>query len=153
MMKKLSLCLMLLAGIATPAFATNGNTTFGYTPGSGLNFYMFQNGAGNNISETINGGNTYNTIAASQTAQALTGGSGGLTGDYLSHCVVQPASTSPGVVTILDNATTVFSFPGGASSLSNLAPFTIPIGALSVSGAWKITTGASVSVVCMGKFT
>lgn len=98
-------------------------------------------------------GRTYNTIAASQTAQALTGGSGGATGDYLSHCVVIPTSTSPGVVTIYDNSTTVYAFPGGSSSLSNLVPFTIPVGAVSVSGAWKITTGASLSVVCVGKFT
>lgn len=100
----------------------------------------------------VNGGSTYNTVAASQTAQALTGGGGGATGDYLSQCTVVPATTSPGVVTILDNATTVYAFPGGASSLSNLVPFTIPVGAVSVSGAWKITTGANVSVVCVGKF-
>lgn len=98
-------------------------------------------------------GRTYNTIAASQSTQALTGGSGGATGDYLSHCVVIPTSTSPGVVTIIDNATTIYAFPGGATSLSNLVPFTIPVGAVSVSGAWKVTTGANLSVVCVGKFT
>ncbi len=98
-------------------------------------------------------GRTYNTIAASQTAQALTGGSGGATGDYLSHCVVFPTTTSPGVVTILDNATTIDAFPGGASSLSNLVPFAIPVGAVSTSGAWKVTTGAGLSVTCSGKFT
>ena len=101
----------------------------------------------------INGANTYNTIAASQSAQALTGGSGGATGDYLSHCTVIPTTVSPGVVTILDNSTTIYGFPGGSSSLSNLVPFSIPIGALSTSGAWKITTGAGLSVVCVGKFT
>lgn len=100
----------------------------------------------------VNGGNIYNTVAASQTAQVMTGGSGGATGDYLSHCDIQPSSTSPGVFTILDNATTVFSFPGGATSTSNLVPFSIPIGALSVSGAWKITTGANISGTCYGKF-
>ena len=101
----------------------------------------------------IDGANTYNTIAASQSAQALTGGSGGATGDYLSHCTVIPTTVSPGVVTILDNSTTIYGFPGGSSSLSNLVPFSIPIGALSTSGAWKITTGAGLSVVCVGKFT
>ena len=101
----------------------------------------------------VSAANTYNTIAASQTAQALTGGGGGATGDYLSHCVVIPTSTSPGVVTILDNSTAIYSFPGGSTSLSNLVPFTIPVGAKSTSGAWKITTGASLSVVCVGKFT
>jgi hypothetical protein len=102
---------------------------------------------------TINGANTYNTIAASQTAQALTGGSGGASGDYLSHCVVVPTSTSPGVVTIADNSTSIIAFPGGSSSLSNLVPFTLPVGAKSTSGAWKVTTGANLSVACVGKFT
>lgn len=93
----------------------------------------------------------YETVAASQTAQAM--GATGATGDYLSHCIATPGTTSPGVVTVLDNATAVVSFAGGASSVSNLVPFTIPIGALSVSGAWKITTGANVTVVCVGRFT
>lgn len=101
----------------------------------------------------INGASKYNTVAASQTAQALTGGSGGATGDYLSHCVVTPGTTSPGVVTILDNSTAVVSFAGGSSSVSNLVEWTIPLGAVSASGAWKITTGANVTVVCVGKFT
>lgn len=99
----------------------------------------------------INGANAYKTVAAGVTAQSL--GATGATGDYLSHCVVTPGTTSPGVVTILDNATAIVSFAGGASSVSNLVPFPVPIGALSVSGAWKITTGANVTVVCVGKFT
>ena len=103
--------------------------------------------------QVLNGASTYNTIAASQSAQALTGGGGGATGDYLSHCTVLPTSTSPGVLTVKDNTTTIYAFPGGSSSTSNLVPFTIPIGAKSVSGAWKITTGAGLSVVCVGKFT
>ena len=105
------------------------------------------------IGGVINGANTYNTIAASQTAQALTGGSGGATGDYLSHCTIVPATTAPGVVTILDNSTAIYSFPGGGTTaLTTLIPFSIPIAAVSVSGAWKVTTGANVSVVCVGKF-
>jgi len=99
-------------------------------------------------------GRTYNTIAASQTAQALTGGSGGATGDYLSHCVIIPATTAAGAVTIYDNSTAVYSYQGGGTTaLLSLIPFTIPVGAVSVSGAWKVTTGANVSVVCTGKFT
>jgi hypothetical protein len=106
------------------------------------------------IGGVINGANTYNAIAASQTAQALTGGSGGATGDYLSHCTIVPATTAPGVVTILDNSTAIYSFPGGGTTaLTTLIPFSIPIAAVSKTGAWKITTGANVSVVCVGKFT
>jgi len=93
----------------------------------------------------------WETVAASQTTQTI--GATGAAGDFLSHIVVIPATTSPGVVTVLDNATTFFSFPGGASSLASLQPFTIDIRAYSVSGAWKITTGANVSVVAVGDFT
>lgn len=97
----------------------------------------------------------YETVAASQTGQSL-GATGG-TGDYLSHCVVYPTSTTPGVVTVFDSTSSatnnVIAFPGGASSVSNLVPFAIPVGAISVNGAWKVTTGSNVSVNCFGKFT
>lgn len=104
----------------------------------------------------VNGGSTYQAVAASQTATVLQI-STGATGDYLSHCVLYPTSTSPGVVTVFDNtnaaAGSAILFPGGATSLSNLAPISIPVGALSTAGAWKVTTGASISVVCYGKFS
>lgn len=104
----------------------------------------------------INGGSRYQAVAASQTATVLQS-STGATGDYLSHCVIYPASTSPGVVTVFDNTNTAANsailFAGGASSLSNLAPISVPVGALSRNGAWEVTTGANVSVVCYGKFS
>lgn len=93
----------------------------------------------------------YETVAASQTAQVL-GATGG-TGDYISGLLVIPATTSPGLVTLLDNATSIPVFVGGASSVSNLVPFFIPLGIKSVSGAWKVTTGANVSVIGSGNFT
>lgn len=96
-------------------------------------------------------GAEYETVAASQTAQTI--GPTGATGDYISHLVVTPASTSPGNVLILDNATSITVFAGGASSVSNLIPFSIPLGMISVSGAWKVTTGANVSVIAVGLFT
>lgn len=109
----------------------------------------------NDIGGVYNAGRNYETVAASQTAQVL--GPTGATGDYLSHCVVYPATTSPGVVTVFDNTSSatnnVIAFPGGATSVSNLAPFAIPVGAVSVNGAWKVTTGANVIVTCHGKFT
>jgi hypothetical protein len=93
----------------------------------------------------------YETVAASQTAQIL--GATGAAGDFLSGLLVTPATTSPGNVIILDNAISITVFTGGASSVSNLVPFFIPVGANSVSGAWKATTGANVSVVAIGNFT
>lgn len=115
-----------------------------------------QTGIGNvNIGAVQSAGSAYETVAASQTGQAL--GATGATGDYLSHCVIYPASTSPGVVTVFDNtnaaASNVIAFAGGASSTSNLTPISVPVGAISTAGAWKVTTGANVSVACFGKFT
>lgn len=94
---------------------------------------------------------SYETVAASQTAQAL--GATGATGDYISGLLVVPATTSPGNILLLDNATSITVFTGGATSVSNLVPFMIPLGMVSVSGAWKVTTGANVSVIGIGTFT
>lgn len=92
----------------------------------------------------------YETVAASQSAQVL--GATGATGDYLSHVMVQPTSTAPGVVTILDNAIEVHAYPGGTVSAA-LYPFRVDISAYSVSGAWKITTGTNVKCTGYGNFT
>jgi hypothetical protein len=102
------------------------------------------------IDNNVNAGE-YETVAASQTAQVL--GATGATGDYVSGLLVVPATTSPGNVLLLDNATSITVFTGGASSVSNLVPFFIPLGMVSVSGAWKVTTGANVSVIGVGNFT
>lgn len=96
-------------------------------------------------------GREYETVAASQTAQVL--GATGAVGDDIDGLLVIPATTSPGNVLLLDNATSITVFTGGASSVSNLVPFYIPLGMRSVSGAWKVTTGANVSVIGIGNFT
>ena len=101
------------------------------------------------ISSVAPGGLEYETVAASQTAQAL--GATGATGDYLSHVVIQPVTTAAGTTTIIDNATVIFTFTTG--TLGDLRPIVVPINAFSVSGAWKITTGASVTATAFGDFT
>ncbi len=93
----------------------------------------------------------YETVAASQTAQIL--GATGAAGDYISGILVIPVTTSPGNVLLLDNATSITVFVGGATSVSNLVPFFIPLGMISVSGAFKLTTGSNVSCICVGNFT
>lgn len=93
----------------------------------------------------------YETVTASQRDQAL-GATGGA-GDYIARVVIVPATTSPGEVLLLDNATSITVFVGGASSVSDLKPFSVDLGMTSVSGAWKITTGADVSVVAVGNFS
>lgn len=100
---------------------------------------------------SVVGASDYETVAASQTAQTL--GATGATGDLLAGLLIVPATTSPGNVIVLDNATSITVFAGGASSLTELKPLWVPLGARSVSGAWKVTTGANVSVVAVGAFT
>lgn len=91
----------------------------------------------------------YETVAASATNQAM--GATGAIGDYLSHVIIMPVTTAAGTVTILDNATTFFTYTTG--TLADLRPIIVPIGCNSVSGAWKITTGANVTAVGVGTFT
>jgi hypothetical protein len=100
----------------------------------------------------VNCPNTYERVAASQTAQVLGTGVGGI-GDYIAGMLIVPATTSPGAVALLDGATSMTVFTGGASSVSNLVPFYIPLGMVSQTGAWKVTTGANVSVIGMGAFS
>lgn len=97
----------------------------------------------------IAAGLEYETVAASQTAQAL--GATGATGDFLSHVIIQPVTTAAGTVTILDNATVVFTFTTG--TLADLRPITVPVNAFSVTGAWRITTGTNVTATAFGDFT
>lgn len=94
---------------------------------------------------------TYETVAASQTAQTL--GPTGAAGDFIKRVVIIPATTTPGVVTLLDGATSIPLFVGGASSVADLAPIFIDLEMFSVSGAWKITTGNNVSAIGIGVFT
>lgn len=98
------------------------------------------------------GAGSYETVAASQTDQAM--GATGAAGDYLAGVLIVPAGTSPGAVSIKDGSGSAITiFTGGASSISNLVPFFVPLGVISGSGAWKVTTGASVSAIGVGKFT
>lgn len=98
-------------------------------------------------------GAMFETIAASQTDQVM--GAAGAAGDILRGVLIVPATTSPGAVTIKDGAgAAVTIFTGGATSVADLTPFFVELGNLrSVSGAWKIGTGANVSAIGVGSFT
>ncbi len=94
----------------------------------------------------------YETVAASQTDQVM--GPTGAKGDYLTGILVVPATTSPGVIQIKDGSGSAITvFTGGATSVANLTPFFISLGLVSLSGAWKVTTGANVSAIGIGSFT
>lgn len=108
--------------------------------------------AGNAKGLITRGGGEYETVAASQTDQAL-GATGG-TGDLLAKLIIVPATTSPGAVSIKDGAGSAITvFTGGASSVADLKPFEIVLDVISTGGAWSVTTGANVSVIGVGDFT
>lgn len=105
--------------------------------------------APNASASVIGAGLQYETVAASQTAQVM--GTTGAVGDLMSHVVFQPTTTGAGTCTILDNATVIYTFTTG--TLSDLRPIVVPVNAFSVSGAWKITTGANITATAFGSFT
>lgn len=95
---------------------------------------------------------SYEAVAASQTDQVM-GGAGAI-GDVLAQMTVTPASTSPGAISIKDGSGgSLTVFAGGANSVVDLKPFTIVLGLTSALGAWKVTTGANVSLLASGSFT
>lgn|SRR5579875_3000378 len=93
-------------------------------------------------------------VANVSASQSVVLGSTGAVGDWLESLLVVPATTSPGAVSIQDGAAAPITvFAGGATSIADLRPFSIPVRAASKNGAWKVTTGANVSVVASGSFT
>lgn len=94
----------------------------------------------------------YEKVAASASDQAL--GATGATGDYLDKLIIIPATVNAGAVSIKDGGGSAITiFPGGTASLTELRPMTVSVEAVSTGGAWKVTTGADVSVLAVGKFT
>ena len=93
--------------------------------------------------------NSYETVAASQTGQVL--GLNGAQGDFIERLIIVPATTTPGLVTLLDGSTSIpIMVTGGTTTL---VPICVELNCHSQTGAWKITTGASVSVIAIGDFT
>jgi hypothetical protein len=94
----------------------------------------------------------YETVAASATDQVM--GAVGGAGDYLSGVLIIPAAAGCGAVSVKDGAgsgITIFA-GGGTTALPTLAPIFVPLGIYSKDGAWKVTTGANVSAIGIGKF-
>lgn len=93
----------------------------------------------------------YETVAASQTARVI--GTTGAAKDFIARLIIVPASVSPGVVALLDDTTSINLLPGGSNSLTELKPIVVELNMRSVNGPWKVTTGASVSVIAVGYFS
>lgn len=97
---------------------------------------------------------TYVTAAASTTQQC---GATGASGDYLDGVLIIPGTAAAGVVQIKDGAGSAINIfaGGGTTALPTLAPFFVPIGAVSSGGAggWKVITNTNVTAVAVGNFT
>jgi len=89
-------------------------------------------------------------VGESASAQAL-GRAGGARGDQVDHLIVIPQTNAPGIVTLTDGSTDYPLYLGGSDA--TLKPFTIVVDLKSLTGAWKITTGAHVKVLAVGRFT
>lgn len=100
--------------------------------------------------EVTSGDDEYETVAASQTDQVL--GATGAAGDFLARLIIVVATAATAQVQIKDgsgSAITIFpNSPGGG-----IGTYVIEVGLTSTGGAWKVTTGAGVSVIAVGDFT
>lgn len=93
------------------------------------------------------GGERYETVAASQTAQVL--GIAGSVGDFVSRLIITVGTAASSTVALLDSATSI---PIMAANTA-IGVYTVELGIRSVEGPWKITTGAGATVVAVGAFT
>tara|TARA_R110000868_G_scaffold247991_1_gene504337 strand:+ start:431 stop:742 length:312 start_codon:yes stop_codon:yes gene_type:complete len=91
----------------------------------------------------------YETVAASQTAQVL--GGTGATGDYVHRLIISVVTVASAGVTLLDGGTSIVLLTGAATVVPGV--YTVELGMRSVSGPWKITTGAGATVVAVGRFS
>jgi len=92
-------------------------------------------------------GTTYETVAASQTAQVL--GQSGAVGDTIVRLIITVNTALTSTVTIIDGSTSIAIMP--ATTIVGI--YSIDLGVQSVTGPWKITTGAGATVVAVGNFS
>lgn len=92
----------------------------------------------------------YETVAASQSDQAL--GATGAAGDWLQRLIITVGTAATAAVSIKDGSGSAIPIlpnsPGGG-----IGVYVVEIEMKSLSGAWKVTTGAGSTVVAVGEFT
>lgn len=94
-------------------------------------------------------GYQYETVAASQTAQVL--GAAGAAGDYLHRLIVTVNTSATSTVTLTDGVTAIAIVP--ANVASGIGVINVEVNAASLTSGWKVTTGAGVTVLAVGKFS
>lgn len=95
-------------------------------------------------------GSEYETVAAGQTNQML--GTTGAAGDYLARVICDVATAATSQVDITDGTGSAINVLQNTVG-SGVGTYVIDLGIRSRYGGWKVTTGAGVSVIAVGKFT
>lgn len=93
--------------------------------------------------------NDYETVAVSQTDQVMGGGAGAI-GDILEQLVITIATAATGTVSIKDGAGAAIPI---CAANTPIGVYTVILQIRSLSGGWKITTGAGATVVATGRFS
>jgi len=100
------------------------------------------------IAPAIDGPFDYETVAASQTDQVM--GVTGAANDYLQSVIVSIGTSATGTCSIKDGGGAAIPLTTAGTALGC---YQFWLSTLSVSGAWKITTGAGATAIGIGKFT
>lgn len=83
-------------------------------------------------------------------------GATGAYNDYIHRLILVPATTAPGAVTVKDGNGAAITYYTGGTVGADLRPIEINIQSRAVNKTtpgWRITTGANVSVIAIGRFT
>lgn len=91
----------------------------------------------------------YEAVAASQTGQPL-GGTGAI-GDYIHRLIISVVTVASAGVTVIDGSTSIVILTGAATLVPGV--YAVEMGTVSVTGPWKITTGAGATVLAVGIFS
>lgn len=89
----------------------------------------------------------YETVAASQTAQVL--GNAGATGDRIERLVITSITAVSATVTLIDGSTSIVI----TAANTPIGVYVVDLSMYSMTGPWKVTTGAGASVIAIGKFS
>lgn len=94
-------------------------------------------------------GYSYESVATSQTDQVL--GGTGAKGDIIQRILVNVITAATATFSITDGVTQLVLGTGGATVIPG--SYSLEIGLASQTSAWKVTTGAGVTLVCVGIFS
>ena len=90
----------------------------------------------------------YEHVAGSQTAQVL--GGTGAKGDYIHRLIITVNTAASSAVSVVDGTTAAH---GIITNNTPIGVYNVEMNAMSLDGAWKVTTGAGAEVMAVGIFT